>query len=199
MKKIKVKKHENFQELKGRSYISSILALMMTLSILTVLSLRFAAATTWNVPADFPTIQGGISDPNVVNGDTIVVEEGTYYENISFLGKSITVKSTIIIDPNVMDDPNVVMSIIDNTIINGNHFLKLPTVSFLNSESANARLIGFTICGANDADGGGIFIDRSSPLILACKIVNNTANNGAGIFINNSMGQESLLIIFLFP
>ena len=42
------------------------------------------AQTTWYVPDDFPTIQGAISDPMVVNGDTVIVRPGTYVENIDF-------------------------------------------------------------------------------------------------------------------
>ena len=49
-----------------------------------------------HVPGDQPTIQEGISTAN--NGDTILVDQGTYYENINFLGKSITVASKFLMD-----------------------------------------------------------------------------------------------------
>jgi hypothetical protein len=39
------------------------------------------------VPADYPTIQEGIAAAS--NGDTVLVEDGLYYENIDFLGKNL--------------------------------------------------------------------------------------------------------------
>ena len=45
-----------------------------------------------NVPGDFPTIQAGIDAAN--NDDTVEVSPGTYFENIDFKGKLITVMST---------------------------------------------------------------------------------------------------------
>ena len=49
------------------------------------------AATTINVPANYPTIQEAIGA--AVNSDTIVVAPGTYNELINFNGKAITVQS----------------------------------------------------------------------------------------------------------
>jgi hypothetical protein len=52
-----------------------------------------AAQSTWYVPDDFPTIQGAISDAAVLNGDTVIVRQGTYVENLNFSGKAITLTS----------------------------------------------------------------------------------------------------------
>ena len=47
-------------------------------------------ATTLNVPGIlYPTIQSAINA--AVNGDTVLVQPGTYYETIDFLGKEITI------------------------------------------------------------------------------------------------------------
>src|SRR5258708_28288076 len=59
--------------------------------LLAGLSSPALAANTIHVPADQPTIQAGINVAK--NGDTVLVSPGTYYENINFLGKRITVKS----------------------------------------------------------------------------------------------------------
>jgi signal peptidase I len=49
-----------------------------------------------NVPGDVETIQGGIDFANP--GDIVLVKPGTYYENINFKGKAITVASRFLVD-----------------------------------------------------------------------------------------------------
>jgi len=61
------------------------------------------------VPRDYVTIQAAINA--AVNGDTVLVSPGTYFENINFRGKNIVVASDYILT----SDP----SSIKNTIING--------------------------------------------------------------------------------
>ena len=52
-------------------------------------------STIINVPADQMTIQDGIVA--ATTGDTVLVADGSYYENIDFMGKGITVASNFII------------------------------------------------------------------------------------------------------
>jgi len=96
-----------------------------------------------NVPGDFGTIQAAIADPGTVAGDEIVVALGTYFENINFDGKAITVRST---DPN---DAGVVL----NTIINGGGSGTVVTCT--SGEGANTVLSGFVITGGDATNGGG--------------------------------------------
>ena len=105
-------------------------------------------------------IQRAIDD--AVNGDEIVVSEGTFLESIDFKGKNLMVRST---DPN---DSAVVAA----TIITGDGNNSL--VTFSNSEDASCVLAGFTITDAND----GIYCSGASPTIVNCSI---TANVSAGI------------------
>jgi hypothetical protein len=93
------------------------------------------------------SIQGAIDAAS--NGDTIVVEEGTYFENINFRGKNIVLTST---DPN---DPNVVAT----TVIDGNNLES--AVTFAGTEDETCVLSGFTIrngfdCNYVSRKGGGI-------------------------------------------
>src|SRR5579862_8970739 len=53
---------------------------------------QVAAAATIHVPTDQPTIQAAINAAST--GDTVLVAPGTYYENINFSGKAITVTSS---------------------------------------------------------------------------------------------------------
>ena len=129
--------------------------------IVLMFSLNVATADTIRVPQDQPTIQDGINAAS--NGDMVLAADDTYYENISFMGKAITVASHFIVD----GDTNH----INNTIIDGSrptHPDSGSTVYFLSAEDTNSVLTGLTITGGkgtymrdeiyNDKNGGGIFI-----------------------------------------
>ena len=62
-----------------------------------------------HVPSDTNSIQAGINIAN--NGDTVLVSEGTYFENINFKGRAIIVASHFLTDGDTTH--------IDSTIING--------------------------------------------------------------------------------
>jgi hypothetical protein len=106
------------------------------------------AQVTINVPADQATIQAGINAAS--NGDTVLVVDGTYAENINFRGKSITVSSS--------GGPSV-------TFIDGS--AKGSVVTFNSGETTSAKLSGFTIRNGlqNGLSGGGISITSASPTI----------------------------------
>ena len=150
---------------KGVIMRNSVLLSLVLLSIATAHS----QAETRSVPGEYATIQQAIQESN--NGDVVVVEPGTYFENIDFLGKNITVTST---DP---DDPDIVAG----TVINGNN--QGSVVTFENGETSEAVLTGFTITGGYGTTisevgsyifwGGGIFCFGSSPTIKNNIITDN--------------------------
>ena len=87
-----------------------------------------------NVPVEYPNIQRGIIA--AVDGDTVLIAPGTYFENIEFLGKSITVTSS---------------AGMYETIIDGN---MNGCVVKIDSDETGAELSGFTI---QNGKGGAIY------------------------------------------
>ena len=140
-----------------------------TFLITLIISMTFhVSGQIINVPSDYTTIQAAINASN--HGDTIVVAEGTYYENINFSGKAITLASEFILDAD--------RSHISNTIIDGSQPLNPDTAStviFWSGEDTTSVLSGFTITGGsgtvNDEGwqwrgGGGILIFHCGAKIL---------------------------------
>lgn len=129
------------------------------------------AQTTIRVPVDQPTIQAGINAAR--NGDTVLVAPGTYYENIDFLGKGITVTSGA---KTFADAASVIL----NAVSSG------PVVSFLTGEPASAVLNGFTVQGGYllgvSGYAAGIAISGSSPTVSNNVIQKNI---GCGIIVGN--------------
>ncbi|MHC4084938.1 MAG: right-handed parallel beta-helix repeat-containing protein [Planctomycetota bacterium] len=130
----------------------------------------------------FATIQQGIY--TATTGDTIDVNEGTYYYsyygNINFWGKAITVRSK---------DPND-WSVVEATVIDGNNLGSV--VTFNAGETSASILEGFTITDGNSNNyGGGIDINDASPTIRNCIIRDNYAGpSGGGMY--NSGGDPTI-------
>lgn len=109
---------------------------------------------------------------SAVNGDTLILKEGTYNESINYGGKTITIQST---NP---DDPEVVAK----TIMGGGTG---SIVTFSNEESRDSVLSGVTIQNGNAPTGGGVYCSGASPTITHCIIRGNVASeSGGGISID---------------
>ena len=171
----------------------TIITLLIVIALFPVLS-----ATIWQVPEGTPTIQDGINA--AADSDTVLVAEGTYYENIDFNGKAITVASHFLMDGDE--------SHIENTIINGSEwdYPNKSVVYFTSEEDTTSVLCGFTLTeGAGTvlyngdyyySIAGGINIDSSSPTIINNRIMGNDALYGAGIYCNNSNAYlENIMIV----
>jgi hypothetical protein len=65
---------------------------ILTLLVAFAVASNTARAADILVPEEIGTIQGAIV--SAVDGDRVLVEPGTYFENINFLGKAITISST---------------------------------------------------------------------------------------------------------
>lgn len=146
---------------------------ILTLSIFALASdSAMAEGAILHVPADQPTIQAAINA--AANGDTVLIAPGTYFENINFSGKAITVTSA--------QGPAA-------TIIDGAS--SGPVVTFAASESVQSVLSGVTLqhgegTFASGYNGGGVHIQNASPTISGNVITNNTAGaNGGGISVES--------------
>jgi len=158
--------------------------LVLVLLVAVSFSLAHASAATWNVPADYVTVQAAIDA--ATDGDTVVVAPGTWVENLDFLGKNLVVRSS--------DGPEV-------TILDGSGAVA-PVVLFQSGEGRAAVLEGFTVTNGSGlcidvpgegetAFGGGIAILEASPTIRGNVIRDNSlvpcidsdaGGGGIGIF-----------------
>ena len=137
--------------------------------ILLVLSYQTVNARIINVPDDSSTIQKGINGANI-DGDTVLVDRGTYYENIHFDGKNILVASKFIEDG--------LQTTIDSTIINGGGVGRVVNMQSVNGP--NAGITGFTITNGRADYGGGIYCHLTSARISHNVITGDTAGSGVG-------------------
>lgn len=158
-----------------------------------VISGFLLSATIYYVPNNFGTIQEAIDAS--INGDTVLVDPGTYYENINFKGKNITVASQFILSNE--------LGLIQSTIIDGSQPVHDDTAScilFVSGEDSTAVLAGFTITGGQGTrwedehsgydftEGGGILVQFSSPTIRNNIIEYNYATNDTPITIVSAGG-----------
>jgi hypothetical protein len=107
--------------------------------------------TILRVPAQYATIQEAIEWAN--EGCTVLVEPGRYMENIDFLGKAITLKSS---------------EGAAWTFLNGRE--SGSTVTFKNGEGNDSVIEGFTILNGNAGAGGGIYCDGAAPDVVYCDV-----------------------------
>ncbi|MEZ5083042.1 MAG: T9SS type A sorting domain-containing protein [Bacteroidales bacterium] len=124
---------------------------------------------------DFTTIQAGINA--ATTADTVLVWPGTYFENIDYNSKSITVASLYMMTQEV--------NYIYSTIIDGNDIWSCVNVSYCSYPGSTFS--GFTLQhGAGGYSntlkaGGGIMIIESTLRIDHCIIKNCRAKSGGGI------------------
>ena len=155
------------------------LFLISIISAVIALSAVAAHADTYNIPDDYETIQAGIDASS--DADTVLVQPGTYYENINFNGKNIVLGSLFITTQDT--------SYISKTVIDGNE--NGDVVTFENSENSSVNLKGFKIINGDY----GIYCNASNPTLTNLIVSNNRKR---GIYLYNS-SPPNFCIILIVP
>jgi hypothetical protein len=150
-------------------------------------------ATVRRVPSQYPTIQAGIDASG--NGDTVLVSDGTYYENIRFKGKKIVVASTFLTTGDT--------SHISRTVIDGSRAVLADSASvvyFISGEDTNSVLCGFTVRGGTGTSsgtyrqGGGVLCSSGARLVRNIITGNNLSGGelwGGGV--SGDAGQTLIM------
>jgi hypothetical protein len=144
------------------------------IAIILVSLCSMAFSTVINVPSQYATIQAGINAS--VNGDTVLVQPGTYLGNIDYLGMNIVIASRYLTTGD--------SSYIQSTVILGDSLDY--TISFKNNEDTTASIIGFTIkCEGEMAGYGGIYCLKSNPVIKD-NFINRVRAYHGGVFCDTA-------------
>ena len=171
--------------------------------LLFLICASFSSAKIIHVPGDHNTIQEAIE--NASDGDTIIVAEGTYKENLNFMGKGITLASLFLMD----EEPSHIAA----TIIDGSSPTNPDTASVIyipEGSGLMTEICGLTITGGSGTIiddngeiirlGGGIYIEGANGLIKNNIIEDNqikynfAAVKGAGVFALGGEGVEIHLL-----
>jgi len=124
------------------------------------------------VPAEYATIQGAINAS--FSGDVVEVGPGVYSESLNLGGRAITVRST----------DGAATTVIDPTT--GRCF------TATGQKGPAARLEGFTLRGGSATQGGGVYVQSSSPTLANCVILGNiSSGDGGGVYV--SSGNPTLI------
>lgn len=172
--------------------------------IFVMLVVGLSQARTWGVPENSPTIQGALD--LATSGDTVLVEAGTYPENLvlpavdlvlrSAHGPEVTQIHALAGSVVTIDQGNSRATVVEGFSVSGG----LGTPYFLNGLDRGGIGGGFLILGDSSPTirsnwisgnvaarpagvGGGIFVWGGNPVIQGNWIVENSAHYGGGIFL----------------
>jgi hypothetical protein len=192
---------------------------LITLTLLLLLNQVYAIilSVSGDGTQDYVYIQEAIAQSCA--GDTVLVYPGRYIENLSMMGKNITLaslelttgnpeyKHSTIIDGNqsgsviIIQNGESELTIRGFTITNGSGFYN-PSLSISYgggvqigglSGNRNVNLINNVICKNKSTLGGGLFISTANVFLSGTSIFENIARSGGGLgFESNITGTWSL-------
>ena len=142
---------------------------VLILLLLLACPLSARSQTTLNVPADYPTIQAALNAAG--DGDTILVQPGTYYENLIWPDvDGITLTSS----------GGPADTIIDGGGIGHVIYIAIQSVNITN----NTTIYGFTIQGGGNVErGAGVRLHESDPTLTDLIITDNhNSDFGGGLY-----------------
>lgn len=146
-----------------------------------------------HIPHEYSTIQQGIIAASP--GDTVLVAEGTYYEQISFLGKKPLLVTSLFMADN--DTSHINRTIIDGSL--SSNLESASVVYFTGGEDSTSVLCGFTIQHgkgtiSNDnlalRQGGGILIANAGAKIIHNRIIRNTLDGTQNGYVDGVEGAD---------
>jgi hypothetical protein len=143
---------------------------IISLTILAVVASVSASATIINIPDDYPAIQQGIDAST--DGDTVLVQPGTYVENVNFNGHNIVLGSLYLTTGDT--------SYIEQTVIDGGAQGRVLTLT--SGEDSTTVITGLKIQNGLSTAGAGILCSPASPRIIRNIVCHNYGSDvGGGI------------------
>ena len=147
------------------------------------------------IEEQFASIQEDIDAAS--DGDTVLIQPGTYTGSINFKGKNIVVGSLFL---TTGDE-----SYMSSTIIDANGHGSV--VRFENNEEPGAELAGLTLTGGSAYEGGGVYINGASPTLHHLIITGNKVTTctegkttltaaGGGVYMNASEADLNIVYIY---
>ncbi len=141
-----------------------------------------------HIPEDFSLIQMGIDAS--ADGDTIILSNGIYSENIELSGSRIVLGSEFLLDGH--------SSHITDTVLDGDHNGSCAVIS----DSPSVEITGLTVTHGSGSPveesilGGGILVLNSAVDLKYLYVTQNEAQYGGGIFTDNAAVFMSHCLIF---
>lgn len=141
--------------------------------LVAVVVVRPETAAIVRVPKDFRSVQAAVDAAE--DGGIVILATGVHAGPVDMRGKRITLKGE--------------WGAEFTSILGGNGVIRC-----VSGEGASTVIEGLTIAGGTGWQGedglrrgGGLYIDRASPIIRRCLIVGNEADRGGGVWIRGGV------------
>ena len=142
------------------------------------------------VPTDYATIQGGVDA--AAPGDTVLVEPGFYYENVTVTKTQLTIlgeegrQDAVVSGSGSGPVFHFTAEVDSTTILQGFGITDgVPGVEC----SGSAKIVGNTIWGNSGTFGGGLHSSSASPIVEDNVFTGNAATYGGAMYFNFSTGR----------